>query len=357
MAYIITQIIVPNSNKSAKFIKNIVCLYKTLPGKFFNEQSNEYMDQVREICENYDVEDEGIAKNIKKNKHSSTSRIKTSFIFYCFIVTLFLITPFITVFTFKQECNNLISFLVNSTKRSYYVMAINHLCKETVIKDRYYFSQGEELRLLNDYFEKLQNLQTDLKNGKYGGKDSSGYSIFSELNNNPGCVRDQYTTNECEIRMFDNVYTEELANSPLSYIMVEYMNKVNDFINNIPKKTYDLTDQESIAELNQDIIDNEYFSLFSRLGDDIKGHINVMNDLGSEYLLHEANKYMQLTLIFHGICSVCIFSTFYVFVTRPIKKQLRVIDSITNITFSIPSSIYNSSPKLKSFIENGKLEE
>ncbi|OUM58722.1 hypothetical protein PIROE2DRAFT_15939 [Piromyces sp. E2] len=289
MVFIVTQIIVPNSNKSSRFIKDIVRLYKTLPGKFFHEQSNEYMDQIKEICENYDVEDEGIGKKIKKNKHSSL---------------------------YKEECKNLITFLVNSTKRGYYITSINHLCEEVITKDRYYYSEGEELRLLNDYYEKLQELETNLKSGKYGGKHSSDYAIFDKLNNNPGCVRGQHLLDQCKSRKFDNVYTEELANSSLDYIMVEYINKLKDYINNIPNRNYDLTNSMSIMQLVLEILNNEYLNFFRNLGADINGHITVMNELGNSYLLN----------------------------------------SLTNITFSIPSSIYNASPKLKIFIENGKLD-
>ncbi|ORX61198.1 hypothetical protein BCR36DRAFT_8189 [Piromyces finnis] len=356
MAFIIFEIIIPNSDKSSKFIKNIVCLYKTLPGKYFHEQSNEYMDQIKEICENYDVDDEGIAKNIKKKKNSSTSAIKRSFILYCIVISILLIVPFLTVFIYQRDTKNLLTFLVNSTKRSYYVNSINHYCKEALIKDKYYYSEGEELRILNDHFEKLQTLENNLKNGKYGGKDSSGYAIFRELNNNPGCVRSKYLLEECNSRKYDNEYTEKLANSPLSYIMIEYINKVKDYINNIPERNYDLTNSTSIRELNLEILNNKYFILFKNLGSDINGHIDVMNELGSTNLLTNSNKYLNITLMSHIACSILLFITFFIYISGPIKKQLRIIDSLTNITFSIPSSVYNSSPKIKNFIENGKLE-
>jgi len=33
---------------------------------------------------------------------------------------------------------------------------MNHLCEEVIIKDRYFYSEGEELGLLNEYYDKLQ---------------------------------------------------------------------------------------------------------------------------------------------------------------------------------------------------------
>jgi len=143
------------------------------------------------------------------------------------------------------------------------------------------------------------------------------------------------------------VYTEELANSPLDYIMVEYLNKLKDYINNMPEQKYDLTNQMSIKMLNVELLNNEYLKLFKNLGNDIGGHVTVMNELGVSYLLGESTKYINYTLISHAICSTLIFITFYFFVSRPIKQQLRVVDSLTNLTFSIPTSIYNSSPKIK----------
>ena len=145
-------------------------------------------------------------------------------------------------------------------------------------------------------------------------------------------------------------YTEELSNSPLDYIMVEYLNKLNEFINNPPTKTYDLTNIDDIAKLNSDIFNSEYIPLFRSLAEDVVGHIDRMNELAIEYLMNETRSYSDYTLILHIISSVVIFVTFYSFVTFPIKKQLRVIDTLTNITFSIPSSVYNSSPKMKKYV-------
>jgi len=56
------------------------------------------MDQIQQICENYEVEDEGMEKKKKMGKNSSTKNIKKIFVFYCFIVTLLLLFPFLTVF-------------------------------------------------------------------------------------------------------------------------------------------------------------------------------------------------------------------------------------------------------------------
>jgi len=56
------------------------------------------MDQVKEICENYDVEDEGIGKTDKKRKHSTSYSIKKTFVLYCIFISILLLIPFITVF-------------------------------------------------------------------------------------------------------------------------------------------------------------------------------------------------------------------------------------------------------------------
>ncbi|OUM68487.1 hypothetical protein PIROE2DRAFT_58037 [Piromyces sp. E2] len=229
---------------------------------------------------------------------------------------------FKTMMKVERKASTIIEGYILQTYRGYYISSINHLCKETIIKDKYYFAEGEETRILNDYFDKLQELENDLKSGKYGGKHSSDYSIFDKLNNKPGCVR-----------------------------------VLEDYMNGIPVESYDLTNQTSIMELDFDIINNQFFNLFNNLKGDISGHISVMNELGAAYLLDETEKYMRITLAGHAVCSTIIFIIFYFFVSKPIKQQLRIIDSLTNITFSIPPSIYNSSPKIKNFIENGKLEE
>jgi hypothetical protein len=90
--YNVIGIIIPNTNKNYHFITNMVSLYKTLPSKFFNDQSNDYMDQIQQICENYEVEDEGMEKKKKMGKNSSTKNIKKNFcilLFYCDIIIAF----------------------------------------------------------------------------------------------------------------------------------------------------------------------------------------------------------------------------------------------------------------------------
>jgi len=56
------------------------------------------MDQIQEMCENYDVEDEGLFKKELKRKHNSSKKLKYLFISYCLLVSLFLLLPFMTVF-------------------------------------------------------------------------------------------------------------------------------------------------------------------------------------------------------------------------------------------------------------------
>jgi hypothetical protein len=356
MTFTILKIIKPYTDKSYNFVKEIISIYKTLPSKYFNDQSNDYMDQIQEMCENYDVEDEGLFKKELKRKHNSSKKLKYLFISYCLLVSLFLLLPFMTVFLFKPECQNLINFLVNSTKRSYYIASVNLYDMEIYLKDRYYFSEGEELALLTETYDKLSKLENDLKNGKYGGKSSSQYDIFESLNHNPGCVRGAIVISTCEERMFSDLYTKELSESPIDYLMVEYLNKLNEFINNAPSCKYNIMDQSEALLANSEIRESIYISILMALSYDISGHIDQMNSLGTQYLLDEAKKYIKITLLIHGVSSFLIFVTFFIFISRPIKRQLRVMDSLTNITFSIPSSIYNSSPKVKNFLENGKLE-
>jgi len=128
---------------------------------------------------------------------------------------------------------------------------------------------------------------------------------------------------------------------------VEYLNKLSEFINNPPTERYNITNPEEVALLNEKITQSEFVPLFFSFSDDIIGHVDRMNEIASEYLLSETLRYIDITLISHAVCSIIIFLTFFIFISKPIKKQLRVIDSLTNLTFSIPSSIYNSSPKLK----------
>jgi len=359
MLFAITRIIIPNTNKSHSFIKDIVCLYKTLPSKYFYEQSNEYSDQIQEICENYEADDEGMFKNSKKRKTSSTKSVKIMFLTYCLIIAVLLLFPFITVFLYKSESKSLIKYLVNSSKRNYYLAQVNMIDMEMIFKDRFYFSEGQELAIMSEIYDKLLKLENGLKSGAYGGKTNSDYAIFDEFVHNPTCFRGKTVKYQyyCDSRSYDDLYTKDLSESSTDYLMVEYLNKLAEYIANPPQAKYDVLTTEGLLGIFMDIVYNPYVQFLKKMSDDISGHIDLMNELGAEYLENQAKKYQKITLIAHEVCSVLIFITFFIFVSRPIKKQLRVIDSLTNITFSIPSSIYNASPKIKNFIENGKLEE
>jgi len=49
-----------------------------------------------------------------------------------------------------------------------------------------------------------KKIETNIKNGKYGGKSSSEYSIFDSLNENPGCVRAEEFKYQCQLREFND---------------------------------------------------------------------------------------------------------------------------------------------------------
>ncbi|ORY24906.1 hypothetical protein LY90DRAFT_630109 [Neocallimastix californiae] len=274
---------------------------------FFNNRSDEYTNQVTKICEKFNVDDEGVKKNAKKKKTSSIKKAKYLYILFCIIIPLFLLYPFLTILIFKPEFESLTSLLVNS------------------------------------------KLEKDLKNGKYGGRPSSEIEIFDSLYNNNNCVRHPFSMWKCDLRVFDELYTEELANSPIDYMMVEYLSNLSDYIDEEHEKKYNLTDQEEIKEMITNILANPRVQLLKKLSEDILGFIDQMNDIGITYLVQKLKSYKSNTLIFHISSSLIIYISFYLFVSRPIKKQLRAIDSLVNITFSIPSSMYKTSPRLKKY--------
>jgi len=358
MIYAIFRIIIPYTNKSYEFVKNIILLYRNIPQDYFNEQSNEYSSQIQEICDNYDIEDEGIEKKKKKTKKASSQSIQSSFILYCFLVMLFLLLPFCTVFLYNSECKNLMNLLVHSTKRGYYISSINIYSTEFLLNDKVFYQDGEALRIMIDRGEQLQILEDNLKSGKYGGKSASEYSIFDSLNNSPGCIRTEQLKFQCDERVFTEYYTKELAESPIDYIMIEYLNKFNEFVDqNIEKYNFNTEDPNDILQMFVIATTNPYVKTFLSLSEDIIGHIDIMNEIGTNYLIEKASFYSYISLISHSICSVIIVITFFIFISRNIKKQLRIMDVLINIIFSLPSSIYNSSPKVKNFILNGRFKE
>jgi len=137
---------------------------------------------------------------------------------------------------------------------------------------------------------------------------------------------------------------------PADYIMVEYLSKVGDFIEKIPERKYNLRDQNELKEMVNDILSNQYIQLMRKISEDIQGQMDQMNTVGFKYLADKISIYRKVTLICHAISSIIIYISFYFLITKPIKKQLRAMDSLNNIVFSIPSAVYNVSPKLKEYV-------
>ncbi|KAL6633004.1 hypothetical protein U3516DRAFT_734312 [Neocallimastix sp. 'constans'] len=199
---------------------------------------------------------------------------------------------------------------------------------EIFVKDKYYFSE-------------------ELKSGKYGGKPSSVYKVFYKFNHNPGCQRNPFSLWKCDLRVFDELYTEEIANSPTDYIMIEYLSKVGDLISSIPEKQYNLRDQNELKQLVNDILSNPYIIYLRKLSEDIQGQMDQMNTIGFKYLSDNISDYKTFTLICHLISTFTIMISFHIFIRRSIKRQLRTTDCLNSIMFSIPPAIYNKIPKLK----------
>jgi len=359
MIFVSFKIIIPNANQNFKFSRSVISLYRSLPPStnYFNEQSDDYSEQIHELCDNYDVVDEGISKKKKKNKIPNSKLIKKSLITYCLIVTFFLLFPFCTVFIFNKESKDMINLLINSTKRAYYLSSISYLSIEYILNDNKYYNTGEALRLMTDSGLQLQNIETKIKSGYYGGKSPSEYPIFDKLNNNPGCVRLKEMEFQCPLREFTEFYTKELAESPIDYMMIEYLNKFNEFINNdYGNRNFNRSDYEDILEMFIESTTNPYIQTFISLSDDIIGHIDVMNEIGTNKLAEDAFLYLNISLVGHCISSLLIVIFFFIFVSRNIKKQLRVTDALTNILFSMPYTVYNTSPKIKNFISTGRID-
>ena len=132
-------------------------------------------------------------------------------------------------------------------------------------------------------------------------------------------------------------------------MMVEYLSNLADYLNDLPQKKYNLEDQNEVRELLYDLLDNPHVQLIKKLSEDILGFIDQMDDIGINYLVNKITKFKKAMLICHLSSSVIVFILFYFFVTKPIKKQLRAIDSLINIIYSIPHSVYNTSPVLKGY--------
>ncbi|KAL6590295.1 hypothetical protein LY90DRAFT_670286 [Neocallimastix californiae] len=249
----------------------------------------------------------------------------------------------------------MVIYLKHSSLRPYYANTIGLLAFESLIKDNIYFNKGTH-GLLNDYSTTFHTLEKNIKARKYGGVYITDFDILKQFLNAPGCVRSERLRYQCDQREFDENYNEEVAGSTLNFIMTEYNNRLNEFINNEQQQyEIDYTNRENFRKTYETILSQPFLAFHNKIIHDIAGHAMIYNELGKEFLINNLFKYERITFYVHIGSSILLFLSFNILFLRQIRNQLRIVDFLINILFLIPMEAYQSSSNLKNFIEHGKL--
>ncbi|ORX82060.1 hypothetical protein BCR32DRAFT_267894 [Anaeromyces robustus] len=359
--FIIFGVITPSTNKCVSTLKEVFNVFKFIPKNYLDDLLNEYDSQLNEIYNKYNDDvmqlttenDEKNNNNNNKKKVYSTKKLKLNFIIFSIISGILIILPFLTILLFKNQLINSISYLANSSKRTYYANSVGLLAFETLFQDESSF--GKKISaLLFENAEILQSYENKLKSGYYGATITD-ISVLNPYLSRPSCVRPKRLEFQCQNRTYDTVYTEELANSSLNYIMTEYIDKLNEFFGNM-EGDYAISLIKPLDEVLHKILDHPFLSFYKKIIYDIAGHTLKYNEIGCEYLMKDVSFYLSLTLYTHCITSILLLILFSFYVTKKIKQQLHIMDVLTNVVFSVPLTLYDSSPRLKMFIETGKLK-
>ncbi|OUM57798.1 hypothetical protein PIROE2DRAFT_17097, partial [Piromyces sp. E2] len=333
MVYTILGIfIIPTCNKSIETIKNGLNVFKYIPTENMDEIIKKFEDQINEHHDTHLADNTFVADDSHKKKRytCSTMKIKAKFILYSI---------------FKDEVMNTIIYLGNSAKRVYYASSVGLRGFETIIQDVTAFDLKTTAHFI-EMADKLQDTENKLKSGYYGAPLSS-FKFLSEFLGKPGCVRPERFKYQCDKRVFDEEYTEELASSSLNYIMTEYINKLNEFKKNLQVETEVVVSPDGIGDTLEKMLNTPFIKFHNKVIDDIAGHTFRYVEKSRVFLMNKVIKILKMTFVVHIIAIIIIVFLFLIYITKQIKHQLHIMDELISVILTVPLSVYNSSSKLK----------
>ena len=130
-------------------------------------------------------------------------------------------------------------------------------------------------------------------------------------------------------------------------MMTEYLNKLNDFINN-PQIIHDMIlIPEDLRRILVQVLDHPFIKFHNKIVKDIAGHTFRYIEKARVVLMDKVVTMLKTLLFVHMITIIIIVFAFLIYIKNQIKHQLNLIDELISIIFTVPLTIYNSSPKLK----------
>ncbi|ORX47854.1 hypothetical protein BCR36DRAFT_371493 [Piromyces finnis] len=308
------------------------------------------------IIKNNPEDNENI--EVKKNVFRDNSKIDLfTFIIVTIITAIFMILPLSTIFLIRNHSLGELELIFVSTKRTYYSQAIQTWAHELFYMDSETYRRGEPSAFILEAVNTLESLEKSINKGTYGGKSVDKYQILKPLTQNNGCIRGTGDESTCDSRVYDENYTEQIANSPLDVIISEYIIKTRDFIssftNNYQEVQYTKEDaQKRLEKLNS----NSYIIFHNKIIQEINGHVKKMNEVLVADIINNINTTIKLVDFLHVVSMIFIPLIYFYYFRNFAKRKLREMETLTIVFSNIPRSVCEKSTKIKLFIRHGTLE-
>jgi len=353
----------PSMKKINKFKFCMVQLFRDVPEecidriiRFHDKQAQNYFTKHGNIIKNTSEDEEKM--KYKKTYVKNKSKLDLYYFVFMVIVSgFFMILPLLSVFIFRYHSLGEVELIFVSTKRTYYAQAIQTWVYELFYMDSNSYRMGEPSAFILEALDILEDLEKSINKGTYGGRPINKYEILNPLTQNKGCIRGSTKEYECEERVYDEDFNEQIANSPLNVIMSEYILQTRDFIESFENNYKALRHTRNDAKERLDkILSDKYIIFLNKIIKEINGHVDKMNEILVNDIFSFIDTSLALMDVLHIISMIFIPLIYCFYFKKYAKEKLREMETLTIIFSNVPRSVCEKSTKIKLFIRHGTLE-
>jgi len=348
----------PFKKSTKKITCNILQVFKYLSKKNFEEVIDEYDCKIESICENFDLDKDLTESGISKDKKYTIKTLLLGISF--FIIFSFIFLASFTVFALITELKRTTLFINQAVEIISTVKGIQLYTHEILHQDRTIFIEKEPERILHDLIYQLEEIQSNLKSGDYGGPNYDSYPVIDHITKNKGCFELKYQNN-CDPSNYDSTYgfTEEVATLPLNELLREYLFYIKNFIDNVNDEKYiklPFVNKENIQILYQQEVNDNFFKFQEKIVNNIIGSVEAINQNLMEYLDMNINSNKENVTVFSIVTSILLVLIDIFVFNNIYEEKVKEMNALVSFVFLMPKNIVNKNDKFKKFLETGSFD-
>jgi len=322
------------------------------------DEKREYDCKIESICENFDLDKDLTESGISKDKKYTIKTLLLGISF--FIIFSFIFLASFTVFALITELKRTTLFINQAVEIISTVKGIQLYTHEILHQDRTIFIEKEPERILHDLIYQLEEIQSNLKSGDYGGPNYDSYPVIDHITKNKGCFELKYQNN-CDPSNYDSTYgfTEEVATLPLNELLREYLFYIKNFIDNVNDEKYiklPFVNKENIQILYQQEVNDNFFKFQEKIVNNIIGSVEAINQNLMEYLDMNINSNKENVTVFSIVTSILLVLIDIFVFNNIYEEKVKEMNALVSFVFLMPKNIVNKNDKFKKFLETGSFD-